>query len=85
MGSWWAEADDAINNLSTRSQRAYGGTLQETVVNNLLGHENQLLMGAAWNQGLAEFASQVEIASLNANRSTSGTGRLPLNCGVGRP
>lgn len=69
-------ADDAINNLSTRSQRAYGGALQETLVNNLLGHENQLLMGAAWNQGLAEFASQVEIASLNPDRSTSGTGRL---------
>lgn len=69
-------ADDAINNLSTRSQRAYGSALQETLVSDLLGHENQLLIGTAWSQGLAEFASHVEIASLNPDRSTSRTGRL---------
>ncbi len=70
------EADDAINNLSTRMQRAYGGILQKTLVSDLLGYKNQLLMGSSWNQGLAEFGSQVEIASLNPDRSTSGTGRL---------
>lgn len=64
---------NAINNISERDQRNYGGTFQTTFLNNLFQRENQLIVGAAYSQGFAEFFSNVEIASLNADRSTAGT------------
>ncbi len=65
---------NAINNISQREQRNFGGTLQTTLLHNLFNRENQLIAGAAYSQGFAEFFSNVEIASLNPDRSTTGTG-----------
>lgn len=65
---------NAINNISKRDQRNFGGTFQTTFLHDLFNRENQFIVGAAYSQGFAEFFSNVEIASLNANRSTAGTG-----------
>ncbi|MGQ0657731.1 MAG: TonB-dependent receptor [Chromatiales bacterium] len=65
---------DAINNISVRDQRSYGGTAQTTFLNDLFGRENQLIAGGAYNQGLVDFRSQVEVANLLADRSTDRPG-----------
>jgi len=65
---------NAINNISERDQKNFGGTFQTTFLHNLFNRENQLIAGAAYSQGFAEFFSNVEIASLLADRSTLGTG-----------
>lgn len=65
---------DAINNLSTRDQRGYGGSLQTTVLTPLFGRENQFIAGLSYSQGLAVFNGQVEAAQLLRNRTTSRTG-----------
>ena len=65
---------NAINNVSTRDQKNFGGTLQTTLLNRLFDRENQFIIGGSYSQGFAEFFSNVEIASLNPDRSTRGTG-----------
>jgi iron complex outermembrane receptor protein len=69
------EQQNAINNLSRRNQRSYGGSAQ-------LGHElelgesrsNTLTVGAAWQDGKAAFDSVVEVAALTSERGTTRTG-----------
>jgi iron complex outermembrane receptor protein len=63
---------DAVNNIDTRRQRGYGGSLQTTILYQLMDRDNQLILGSAYTQGLAEFASRAEIGSLNPDRSTRG-------------
>jgi iron complex outermembrane receptor protein len=74
-GNFLAEVDfNAINNISTRDQLSYGGTLQSTFLNDLFGRENQLILSASFNEGTAEFRSQVEATALREDRSTTRTG-----------
>jgi len=68
-----ASPRDAINNIDARDQLGYGGSLQATFLHRLFDHENQLIVGSSYNQGFASFLSRAEVASLNPNRSTSGT------------
>ena len=63
---------DAVNNIDARRQRGYGGSLESTLLYPLLNHDNHLILGSAYTQGFAEFASRAEIGSLNADRSTRG-------------
>ncbi len=65
---------NAINNLSNRSQRSFGATLQSTFLHKLFGRENQFIGGGGWNRGLTEFRSQVELSALDATRGTLRTG-----------
>ncbi len=79
-------ARNAINNISKREQEGFGINLQTTLLHDLFGHKNQFVLGAGYQQGLIDFISTVEIASLsctvagadctlpNADRSTVGTG-----------
>ncbi len=69
-----SSANDAINNISRREQEGFGATLQTTFINELFEHQNQAIIGTSYSQGLADFDSQVEIAFLNPDRSTTGTG-----------
>lgn len=73
-GNALSEDFDAINNLSTRSQRSYGGSLQATLMKQLFEHPNQFIVGFSYNQGFFDFESSVEAAALLADRSTSRTG-----------
>ena len=75
---------DAINNISNREQEGFGVNIQATVLDDLMGHENQFIFGTSYQQGLIDHFAIVEIASLactfrgedctlaNADRSTVG-------------
>jgi len=73
---------DAINNISNRDQESFGGNIQTSFLNDLFGHQNSLIVGAAYNQALAGFGAIVEAASLNADRGTSGTGLFAVEDGT---
>lgn len=76
---------NAINNISNRDQEGFGANIQTTFLNDLFGHKNQFIFGAGYQQGIIDFFSAVEIASLNctvngadctlasADRGTTGT------------
>lgn len=65
----------AINNTSTRRQESYGTDLQLTFSNDLMGMENQLIMGFTYYRGESTFRSETEIADLDPiTRSTVGLG-----------
>lgn len=65
---------DAINNISSRDQETRGGSLQATLLPDLFGMENQLVLGAGYFTGDVTFDADVEIARLLSNRGTSGSG-----------
>lgn len=77
-GDFFVDAGDfdAINNIGELQQESYGGSLQQTILNNLFGRKNRFIFGAAYQQGEVEFRSAVEVASLNEDRSTMGSGRF---------
>jgi outer membrane receptor protein involved in Fe transport len=72
------ELDDselnAINNLGRRELESYGGSAQINVQSRLLGGDNDLTLGVAYNSGRTDFDSAVEVASLLENRGTTRTG-----------
>ncbi len=65
---------NGLNNRSDRVQKYYGGTLQNVYLGDLFGKRNQLIVGAGYTYGDVTFNSSSEVASLNADRSTLGTG-----------
>ena len=65
---------NGLNNRSDRTQKYYGGTLQNVFLGDLFGKQNQLIVGTGYNYGTVSFDSSQELASLNANRSTRGRG-----------
>ncbi len=65
---------DAINNLSGRDQETYGANLQATFLQDILGRENQLILGASYFRGDVDFDANLEIARLLSNRGTLGSG-----------
>ncbi len=79
-------ARNAINNISKREQEGFGANIQSTFLGDLFGRQNQFIFGSAYQQGLIDFFSVVEVASLgcafnstdctlaNADRSTVDTG-----------
>lgn len=73
---------EAINNISSREQESFGANLQTSILNELFGHKNSLVIGSSYNQALADFGAIVEAASLNADRSTSGTGVFAVEDGT---
>ena len=79
-------ARDAINNISNREQLGFGANIQATILNDLMGHENQFIFGTGYQQGLIDHQAVVEVATLgctfrgencnlaNADRSTVASG-----------
>ena len=39
---------DAINNISDREQEGFGANIQATILNDLMGHENQFIFGTGY-------------------------------------
>ena len=65
----------AINNTSQRRQESYGADIQLSFLNNLMGIENQLVLGVSYYNGESRFNSETEIADLDrVTRSTIGLG-----------
>ena len=85
---------NAINNISTREQEGFGGTLQTTFLSDLFNHNNQLIVGASYQQGVIDFFQATEIATLvceftggdceipSADRSTTGSGLFAVEEGT---
>lgn len=68
-------SDEAINNLSNRSQESTGADFQWTFLGNFFGYNGQLVVGGAYFNGESAFDSVVELASLNPiTRLTTGLG-----------
>ena len=84
---------DAINNLGRREQESYGASLQLTWSSDWNGRANDLILGAAVNEGRIAFDSATEVARNVlgyqwAARSRVGPDELVLELGVlinGRP
>lgn len=64
---------NALNNISTREQEGFGTNLQTTFINDIFARENQLIVGAAYQQGIIDFNQATEIATLNCEFDGSGT------------
>ena len=65
---------NGLNNRSDRVQEYFGGTLQSVFLGDLFGKANQLIVGAAYSYGDVVFNSSSEVAALNPDRSTIGSG-----------
>ena len=73
---------NAINNISQRNQKSFGGNWQTAFLHDLAERQNILIVGAAYNQALTDFWSIVEIAYLNDDRSTTGTSKYAVEEGT---
>ena len=58
-------SDDAINNLSNRTQESTGADFQLTIVDKFLGMANQLVVGGSYFNGESKFNSVLELANIN--------------------
>lgn len=66
----------ATNNSSATDQSAVGFSFQAIFLNDVLGRENQLIIGTSLDRGRADFTSQTELARLTPDRGTIGSGLL---------
>ncbi len=73
---------NAINNISERNQESFGINIQTSFLGNLFDHRNSLVIGTSYIQALTGFSAIVEAASLNRDRSTSGTGLFAIEDGT---
>jgi outer membrane receptor protein involved in Fe transport len=68
-------ADDAINNLSNRTQESTGIDLQWTWLGELFGYEAQLIAGGSYFRGESTFNSVLELSDIDPlTRLTTGLG-----------
>ncbi len=78
---------NAINNISNREQEGFGANIQTTFIADLFGRQNQFIFGGGYQQGLIDFTSAVEIASLTCTFSgvdctTAGADRSTVGSGI---
>ncbi len=65
---------DAVNNEGHRDQRSFGAAVQTTLSIDLFERTNQLIIGAAFDNADTDYASRVEVAMLQPDRSTDRSG-----------
>ena len=72
------EPDDlnGLQNRSDRTQKNYGFSLQNAFYDDLFEKTNQLIVGFSYTYGDVVFNSSQELAELNADRSTRGSGNF---------
>ena len=66
----------ATNNTSQTHMRSAGGTIQSMFTEDLFGHENNFIFGAAYDYADVHFESDTELAQLTDSRGTIGSGIL---------
>ncbi|MEW5010532.1 MAG: TonB-dependent receptor [Cycloclasticus sp.] len=64
----------AVNNQSTTEQAAYGFGGQVTFLDDVFGHENQLITGFSFDHADVGYQFKTEIAEFTADRGTTATG-----------
>jgi iron complex outermembrane receptor protein len=67
-------SDEAINNISARSQDSLGTNIQVTFLQDLFNRPNQFIAGIGYFDGDSDFNSVLELSELGGNRSTEGLG-----------
>lgn len=68
-------SDAAINNISTRKQKSFGGDLQWALQGELFGAPAQLVWGAAYYSGDSQFDAVLELSDISPlTRLTTGLG-----------
>lgn len=65
---------NAINNRGNLTQKSYGASGQWSLEHPLWGYDSQSVWGVSYRQATAVFDSSVEVAELNPDRSTEGSG-----------
>ena len=77
-------SDQAINNLSDRSQESIGADFQWTVRGNFLGYDSQVIAGGAYYRGESNFDAVLELANLDPiSRLTLGW--APAHLSIAKP
>jgi len=65
----------ALNNTGETKQDSYGLSFQTTFLNDMFDRDNQLIVGLSYDEADMEYSAASELATFNADRGTSGTGR----------
>ncbi|MDP2902092.1 MAG: TonB-dependent receptor [Methylovulum sp.] len=68
--------DGATNNTNTTNMYTRGGTVQAMSAQDLFAHENNLTVGASYDNADVHFGSDTELAALTDDRGTIGGGIL---------
>ncbi len=68
--------EGATNNTSQTHMRSRGGTFQSMFSQDVLGHENNFVIGATYDYADVHFESDTELAELTDTRGTLGSGIL---------
>jgi len=66
--------EGATNNTSQTHMRSTGGTIQSMFSEDIFGHQNSFVFGAAYDYADVHFESNTELAQLTADRGTIGSG-----------
>jgi iron complex outermembrane recepter protein len=66
--------EGATNNTSATYMRSRGGTLQAAFNQDLFEHQNNLIVGATYDNASVHFSSDTELARLTEDRGTVGSG-----------
>ncbi len=66
--------EGATNNTSATYMRSRGGTVQATFNQDLFEHQNNLIIGATYDNASVHFSSDTELARLTDDRGTVGSG-----------
>lgn len=66
--------EGATNNTSATYMRSRGGTVQAAFNQDLFDHQNNLIVGAAYDNASVHFSSDTELARLTEDRGTVGSG-----------
>jgi outer membrane receptor protein involved in Fe transport len=64
----------ATNNTSQTHMRSAGGTVQSMFSEDIFGHQNVFVFGAAYDYANVHFESNTELGLLTENRGTTGSG-----------
>ena len=66
--------EGATNNTGQTHMRSVGGNIQSIFSEDIFGHKNSLIVGAAYDHAEVHFESNTELAELTDSRGTIGSG-----------
>ena len=74
--------EGATNNTSATYMRSRGGTIQAAFNQDIVEHQNNLVIGATYDNASVHFSSDSELARLTEDRGTEGSGILAKDARV---
>lgn len=73
---------DATSNTSSTRTNGWGGSLQATLLGDVAGRTNQLIIGGGMDAGRTAYRSDAELARLTDTRGTAGVGLFDRDAAV---